>query len=82
MNTIGWIGSLLLAVCAVPQALKTMEEKTCSFSPLTLQLWFWGEVFTLVYVTYQMDYPLIFNMVVNLLCVSVLLYYNERKAGQ
>lgn len=75
--TVGWIGSLLLAICAVPQALNAYHNEYCKLDKWFLRFWFWGEVFTLAYVLHRMDWPLVFNMVVNLICVVTIMRYND-----
>jgi uncharacterized protein with PQ loop repeat len=76
MDTIGWIGSLLLAFCAVPQAWESYRTK--SSAGLTwgfLILWFLGEIFIVAYVIPKLDWPLIFNYTCNLFFASIILWY-------
>lgn len=75
---IGWMGSLLFAICALPQVIHTFKtRKTDDLSELFLWLWFWGEVFTLCYIliddlaSKNYHIPLYFNYLFNL----VLLFY-------
>jgi uncharacterized protein with PQ loop repeat len=76
MQTLGWIGSILLAICGLPQAWKSYKEKhSDGISWGFLTLWGLGELFAFVYVLSRLDYPLIFNMSINLLAISVILYY-------
>lgn len=78
---IGWIGNLSLSICAVPQVYHTFTtKKTEGLSWLFLLLWFFGEVFALLYILYS-DYlnsiihlPLYCNYLLNTLMVMYLLY--------
>ena len=76
METIGWIGSLLLAFCGLPQAIKCYREKSSKGMDWGFLLaWFVGELFTFVYVLPKMDLPLLVNYSANLLFLTVILYY-------
>ena len=62
MEIIGWTGSILFAICGIPQALDSFkrgnsEGLTWAF----LLMWFFGEVLTLIYVIPKLDWPLLFN---------------------
>lgn len=76
METIGWIGSILLAFCGLPQAIESYKTKsseglTWSF----LIMWGVGEIFTIIYILPKWHWPLIFNYTANLIFISVILYY-------
>ncbi len=78
---IGWIGSISLSICAVPQVYHTYKTKqTVGLSWLFLLLWFFGEILTLAYILYS-DYlnniihlPLYFNYLLNTILVAYLIY--------
>lgn len=73
---LGWIGSLLLAFCGLPQALNSFVKKSSEGITWGLILmWFFGEVFTLIYVLPKLDLPLIFNYVLNIIFLSIIAYY-------
>ena len=60
MDNIGWIGSILLAFCGLPQAIESYKTK--SSEGLTwgfISMWFIGEIFTIIYVFPKMDLPLL-----------------------
>lgn len=62
LDNIGWIGSILLAFCGLPQAIESYKTK--SSEGLTwgfISMWFIGEIFTIIYVFPKMDLPLLFN---------------------
>ncbi len=76
METIGWLGSLLLAFCGLPQALESYRTKNSD--GLTwgfLLMWFWGELLTFVYVFPTMMLPLVFNYTANMIFLVVILFY-------
>jgi uncharacterized protein with PQ loop repeat len=85
IETMGWIGSVLFAVCGLPQAVECIKKgnahgMTWSF----LILWFLGEVFTLPYIINSGQLPLLFNYTLNFCFVVVILYYKikPRKTPQ
>ena len=76
IETMGWIGSVLFAVCGLPQAVECIKKgnahgMTWSF----LILWFLGEVFTLPYIINSGQLPLLFNYTLNFCFVVIILYY-------
>lgn len=80
-ETIGWIGNLLFAVCAIPQVIKTFRsKKTEDLSLLFLWLWFFGELLTFFYIVLgdleskTVHLPLYFNYIVNIFLASFLVY--------
>lgn len=80
-ETIGWIGNILFAICAFPQAVKTFRSKrTHDLSGLFLWLWFFGEFFTFIYIVVgdmqanTLHLPLYFNYVVNIVLACYLVY--------
>lgn len=79
METIGWLGSVMLAFCGFPQAVESWRTKNSD--GLTwgfLLLWFWGEVFTFVFVLPTMLLPLVFNYTANLIFLAIIIYYKIR----
>lgn len=80
MNTLAWIGSILLGVCSVPELIKTLRTKTCTLSWGFLLLWFFGEVFVLVPVLARnLGSFLVFNYSLNTVIIGILIYYKVRK---
>jgi len=76
METIGWIGSILFAICAVPQAYHTQRMGHCRGLTWSFLLcWLGGELFTIAYVLPKMDVPLLFNYSINLICLLIMLRY-------
>lgn len=76
MHTIGWLGSLFLAICGLPQAwLSYKQGHSDGISTSLLVLWGAGEILTLFYVTEKFDWPLIFNYGMNLFSLGVIAWY-------
>jgi len=76
METIGWIGSILLAFCGLPQAIESYKTK--SSEGLTwgfLFMWLSGEILTFLYVLPKLDLPLIFNYSANIIFLIIILYF-------
>jgi uncharacterized protein with PQ loop repeat len=76
METIGWLGSILLAFCGLPQAIESYKTK--SSDGLTwgfIGMWFIGEILTIIYILPQMVLPLIFNYTANIIFLAVIIYY-------
>jgi uncharacterized protein with PQ loop repeat len=73
---IGYIGSILLAVCGAPQAILSIKQghsKGISF--YFLLLWSLGEIFTLIYILPKEDKPLLLNYVSNIIFLAVIWKY-------
>jgi uncharacterized protein with PQ loop repeat len=76
MEIIGWIGSILFAICGLPQAIECYKAgHSRGLSWAVLLCWFFGEIFTIIYVFPKMDLPLLFNYVLNMVFLIVMLYY-------
>ena len=85
IQIIGWLGSVCLAICAVPQVVKTFRTKKIDdISWGFLLLWFSGEVFTLSYLflidyrTGVLHFPLYVNYAFNITLLFYLLYAKVR----
>ena len=79
METIGWLGSVLLAFCGLPQAVESYRTKNSD--GLTwgfLLMWLFGELFTFVFVLPTMLLPLVFNYTANIIFLAIILYYKIR----
>ena len=76
MEQIGWLGSILLAFCGLPQAIESYKTK--SSEGLTwgfIGMWFIGEIMTIIYILPQMVLPLIFNYTANIIFLAIIIYY-------
>lgn len=75
IEIIGWIGSLLLALCGVPQAIKAYKTgKFADGSWIFLLMWGVGEFFTLIFITCDelFAWPLVVNYSLNMAIVGFL----------
>lgn len=76
MEVIGWIGSILLALCAVPLAWQSFKQKhSIGISNTFLTMWLVGELLTATYVLPKQDYPLLFNYGLNIACLIIVIRY-------
>jgi uncharacterized protein with PQ loop repeat len=76
MEQIGWLGSILLAFCGLPQAVESIKTK--SSEGLTwgfIGMWFIGEIMTFIYILPKMDLPLLFNYTANIIFLAIIIYY-------
>lgn len=77
IEIIGWIGSTLFALCAIPQAWQSWKNKnsnglTWSF----LLMWLFGEILTVIYVSQKDDVlPLLVNYYFNLVLLLIIIWY-------
>lgn len=80
IETIGWIGSLLLAFCGLPEALYCFYRKSCRV-PWTLIIpWYLGEILCLLYTYAKLGMnPLIINYFLNIVFISVMIYYKKER---
>ena len=76
MELFGYIGSICLAICAVPQAIMSYKKgHSKGLSINFLLLWTAGEIFTLIYVFPKLDIPLILNYSANIIFLSIIWRY-------
>ena len=75
----GWLGSICLAICGIPQAWQSYKDKhSDGISWGFVLLWAFGEVFALAYVYDKLDLPLLLNYATNILILAVILYYKVK----
>lgn len=74
MTWLGCVSAAFLAVCALPQTVRSVRTgRADDLSALFLLLWFAGELTGLAYVASLGDLPLIANYGANLVLVGVIL---------
>ena len=76
LENIGWIGSILLAFCGLPQAVESIKTK--SSEGLTwgfISMWFIGEICTFVYILPTLNLPLLFNYTANIIFLAIIIYF-------
>lgn len=82
METIGWVGSILFAICGLPQAWQCWRDGHArGLNWFFLLAWLGGELLTIAYVWPKGDVILLFNYGTNLLFLCVMLKFKlaERK---
>jgi len=72
IESLGILGSVLLALCGLPMLLKALKDKHVDGVSLGfLWMWFLGEVFVFVYVYFtSMDYILLANYGLNVIVIG------------
>ena len=78
INIVGYVGGLLFAFCAAPQAYKCYKDgHSRGMTQATLWMWFFGEILTIWYVweSKGFDGPLMFNYFMNLVFVIFIMKY-------
>jgi uncharacterized protein with PQ loop repeat len=77
MELVGWLGAIMLGICALPQAIQSYRTRSSKgVSLLFLLLWGGGEILTLIYIGgTTMQLPLILNYIFNLICLAVIIYF-------
>ena len=76
LENIGWLGSILLAFCGLPQAIESIKTK--SSEGLTwgfILMWFLGEICTFIYILPKLDLPLLFNYTANIIFLAIIIYF-------
>lgn len=88
IDIIGWIGSIFLAFCGLPQAIKTFKtQKTIDLSWWFLILWGTGELFCFVYIILTnwniqfFQWPLYLNYLFNIVIVFYLFFAKVKHDG-
>ena len=79
LDYIGWLGSILLALCGLPQAIESYKTK--SSAGLTwgfILMWFIGEIMTFIYIVPTLTWPLIFNYSANIIFLIIIIYFKIR----
>jgi len=82
METVGWIGAVLFAICGLPQAWQCYHDgHSRGLNWFFLAAWLGGEILTIIYIWPKRDYPLLFNYLLNLVFLGVMIRYKiwERK---
>jgi hypothetical protein len=74
---IAGIGSLMLALCGFPEALRAYKNKRCDVGYPMLLLWLFGELFLIVFAIQTRQFILLINYFANVIFVLVMLYYKK-----
>ena len=80
MELLGWVGSIMLSICGLPQAYESYKNKNSDgINWGFILLWLIGEVLVVFYVLYKKEYPLVFNCALNIVLASIIMYYKLKK---
>ena len=72
MNNIGWISSLLLVLCGVPELYRGISTGHIGASWGLVTLWLLGEILGVIYTFNKRDLPLFFNYSLNTIIVGAI----------
>ena len=76
--TLGIAGSILLALCAFPEVVRSIRRKRCDIGFGMLGSWALGEALVLAYVALTtMDWILLMNYGANLIMIMILIAYKR-----
>lgn len=79
MELIGYMSSILLGFCGLPAAIEAIIKKTCNVPWSLIIPWFLGEILALIYLIYVGINPLFWNYLVNIIIISIMIYYKLRR---
>lgn len=79
MEIVGYLGGALLGLCAIPEAIRTLQDKKCHISWGFLLMWFSGEVCMFAYTTKFWDWALMGNYLFNIVILSPMIYYKLKE---
>jgi uncharacterized protein with PQ loop repeat len=74
---IATLGSILLAICALPEAMRTFKTKRCGIGWGMLISWLLGEVLLSIFAIQTKQYVLLINYVANLTFLGIMLYFKK-----
>lgn len=69
------IGSILLALCALPEAIRSFKLKRCDIGWGMLLMWLLGELCLVVFALQTKQYVLLINYFANILFLAVMIFY-------
>lgn len=84
-STIGFIGTTLLAISGLPQAIKSIQDgHSDGIAQGTVLCWFFGEMAMSAYAikSYTNDWILLANFILNFILVSIIFKYKYFKRKQ
>ena len=84
IKAIGWLGSIMFALCGAPQAVKSYKDGHSNGLSLSfLGLWTGGEILTTIAVALDTSSSyLLFNYIVNMVFLSVILKYKFKPRSE
>ncbi len=80
LQFIGLLGSLVLALSAVPEVHRTIKDNHCYVGWGMLLAWFIGELLLIIYILMTTkDIILLLNYFLNIILISILIKYKFNK---
>lgn len=79
MEIIGYCSGILLALCGLPEAIKSYRTKRCDIGWGMLSIWLVGEVGLTIYELNTLAVPRLVNYGLNIVFVSIMMYYKLRR---
>lgn len=69
------IGSVLLALCALPEAIRSFKLKRCDIGWGMLSMWLAGEICLVIFALQTVQYVLLINYFANILFLVIMVFY-------
>lgn len=74
------IGSVLLALCGLPEALRCIKLKRCDIGYGMLLMWLLGEICLVKFSFNTEQHILLINYLTNILFIGIMIYYKIKKS--
>ena len=74
-NIVVTLGSVLLALCGLPEAIASYKTKKCSVGWGMLLMWLFGEILLTIFAFQTHQYVLLINYFANLTFVGIMIRY-------
>ncbi len=79
LDIISWLGAFLLAICGLPELIRTVRTGKCHIGWGMLLSWFFGEVLILIPVLHNnLGLFLVFNYLFNIIILMFLIFYKVK----
>jgi hypothetical protein len=72
---IAGIGSVLLALCGFPEAMRAFKYKKCDIGWGMLLMWLSGEICLVVFALQSNQHVLLINYFANILFLAIMIFY-------
>lgn len=69
------LGSILLALCGLPEAIRSYRTKHCMVGWGMLNMWLLGEICLVVFAFDTKQYVLLLNYFSNIFFIAIMIYY-------
>jgi uncharacterized protein with PQ loop repeat len=69
------IGSILLALCGLPEAVRAFKLKRCDIGWGMLLMWLFGELCLVIFALQTKQYVLLINYFANILFLAIMIFY-------